>query len=56
MDISVGTASEATETEPVSERVSGSALCAASTLEMTLESEGAVGCCVSGNDLGALEE
>ena len=42
-DISVGTASEATETEPVSERVSGSALWAASTLEVTLESEGAVG-------------
>ena len=56
-DISVGTRSETTEAEPLSERPSGSVFrTAASTLEVTLDSEGAVGCCNSRRALLALEE
>ena len=57
VDISVGMASteETTETDPFSERPSSSALRTLSTLDVRLDSDGAVGCCNSIRALGAFE-
>lgn len=57
VDISVGMASteEITETDPFSERTSGSWSGTLSTLDVRLDSDGAVGCCSSMRAFGTFE-